>query len=519
MAAHWLSALARAHALTFDFEYDARFFSLIDVASADLSPPATSWWGSGDAEGNLTIFTAGSYALDPSEEHLVHEGSANTWSLGNAQGNAITGNSGLNLIFGGAGNDTLNGAEGNDILVGGRDADTYLFTATPGAANADLVLDFRTAEDAVVIDGLTHPDTGPSGTLSENDGRFHAAPGASSGLDEDDRFIYDTSTGELWYDADGCKPGAAELIATFQGAPSLRAADITVINGRHPNLALTGTEDHDTLAGGLGDDTLAGLGGDDSLDGGEGADLLLGGDGNDVLDARDGAGLEALDNLSGGAGDDLLLGGLHYVIFGGAGNDTLQGASSDLMLDGLIYDEMYGEEGDDVLIAGQTFGSILFMDGGAGNDTLIADVDGYAFGFSMSGGEGDDALYGGQSGPLTGGAGADAFHFTESAEYPAQYFSNITDFASGLDSIVLHAEGFAGIGELGHLSQDDARFHAVPYGEAPQAHDEDDRFVFYSPFGWGGELYYDEDGSGEAAARLIAVIEGQALAATDILIV
>jgi hypothetical protein len=41
--------------------------------------------------------------------------------------------------------------------------------------------------------------------------------------------VYNTSTGSLYYDADGSGAGAAILVATFQGNPAIAATDITVI--------------------------------------------------------------------------------------------------------------------------------------------------------------------------------------------------------------------------------------------------------------------------------------------------
>jgi Ca2+-binding RTX toxin-like protein len=41
--------------------------------------------------------------------------------------------------------------------------------------------------------------------------------------------IYNTSTGQLYYDADGSGAGASQLIATLSGAPGLTATDIAVI--------------------------------------------------------------------------------------------------------------------------------------------------------------------------------------------------------------------------------------------------------------------------------------------------
>jgi Ca2+-binding RTX toxin-like protein len=493
MAAQWFSPLAR-------------WFHLFKASAWDLAPPATSWSSSNDGYGIDTIFTAGSYALQPNEENVVHLGTANTWSLGNGLANSITGNSGLNIMFGGDGNDTLNGAEGNDILIGGSGADKFLFAAAPGAANGDRILDFTSGTDQVVVDGLVHADTGPSGALTASDGRFWAASGAVSGHDEDDRIIYNTDSGDLWYDADGSGDGAAQLIATLHGAPALAATDIAIVNGRFPQLHLVGTADNDTLTGGAGDDTLEGMGGDDSLVGAAGLDSLLGGDGNDTLDGTDGAGLYGVDTLSGGAGDDLLLGGLHYELWGGDGNDTLQGGTSDVMLEGIVYERVHGGAGDDLLIAGRTYGSVIFMEADEGNDVLIADVGGLAFGFSMNAGEGDDSLYGGNSGSMYGGRGADSFFFTESLEYPAMQYSNIEDFQSGVDKIVLEASAFADIGVPGNFAENDPRFRAVESGDL-LAQDTDDRIIHFIPT---GDLYYDPDGSGEAAARLIVKLQAWA---------
>jgi Ca2+-binding RTX toxin-like protein len=41
--------------------------------------------------------------------------------------------------------------------------------------------------------------------------------------------IYNTSTGALYYDADGNGSGAAQLVATLTTIPSLSATDIAVI--------------------------------------------------------------------------------------------------------------------------------------------------------------------------------------------------------------------------------------------------------------------------------------------------
>ena len=47
--------------------------------------------------------------------------------------------------------------------------------------------------------------------------------------DADDRIIYDSATGKLFFDADGSGAGAAVLFATLDAGLALTASDFTVI--------------------------------------------------------------------------------------------------------------------------------------------------------------------------------------------------------------------------------------------------------------------------------------------------
>ena len=187
-------------------------------------------------------------------------------------------------------------AQATDTLDGGHEfggsqgTDVYLFTATPGAANADLIRQFISGEDKIRLDANVMTNLGASGNFTSGDARFYSAAGATGGHDADDRVIYNTSTLELFYDADGSGAGGAQLIATFWNTGTLVATDIAVdngtvagpINGTGGNDSLTGTAGSDTINGLGGNDTLRGLGGDDVLDGGDGIDSLDGGVGNDT---------------------------------------------------------------------------------------------------------------------------------------------------------------------------------------------------------------------------------------------
>ena len=127
------------------------------------------------------------------------------------------------------GNDTLSGMGGNDTLIGGLGQDSFVFAAAPGATNVDFISDFVSATDKAAFDNAVFTALGADGNFGAGDARFASGAGFTSGRDASDRVVYNTTTGQLFYDADGSGAGAAQLVATFQGNPAIAATDITVI--------------------------------------------------------------------------------------------------------------------------------------------------------------------------------------------------------------------------------------------------------------------------------------------------
>ena len=382
------------------------------------------------------------------------------------------------LLHGGAGNDTITideggaslvGGEGNDVLTGAddfsgdRQINSFVFDVAPGAANADLIDRFEAGQDKIVLDGNVHSNIGPSGNFTAGDARFFAGAGASSGQDASDRVIYNTITGELWYDADGNGAGSAQLIATVEGAPALSASNISVINGAASGGAvINGTSGSDTLQGGAGNDTLNGLGGNDTLVGSGGSDFYEGGAGSDTLDLR----------------------ATNVGVTVDFGSGTISGSFSGTFVS---MERVLSGNGADILL-GAAGGQTLSARGG--DDTL-------------AGGAGNDALW--------GGGGADAFVFREMGTANAD---QIGDFSSGSDKLHLDDAAFTAIGAMGNFAAADARFKANSSGTAT---DTNDRVVFNTST---GQLYYDADGSGSGAAQLIATVQsGATVAATDIMVI
>src|SRR3954468_21852665 len=182
----------------------------------------------------------------------------NDFLAGNGDNDFINGGAGNDTIFGDAGNDQVEGGAGNDSVSGGSGQDTILFREF-GAANADTVASYDANWDRVQLDIAGFTAIGATGRFSAGDVRFFAGAGATSGHDGDDRIVYNTSTGQLFYDADGNGAGASQLIATFQGAPNITATDINSFGMATPTPTPTGT-----INGTSGDDTLIGTSGPDT---------------------------------------------------------------------------------------------------------------------------------------------------------------------------------------------------------------------------------------------------------------
>jgi serralysin len=97
---------------------------------------------------------------------------ANRALAGNAP-DVLFGDDGNDIVIGGNANDTIVGGAGNDILAGAQGADQFVFsTSAPGN---DLIVDFDTTQDLVVLSGfgsgfdpLARLSATPSGSTTMN---------------------------------------------------------------------------------------------------------------------------------------------------------------------------------------------------------------------------------------------------------------------------------------------------------------------------------------------------------------
>ncbi|WP_198328333.1 calcium-binding protein [Methylovulum psychrotolerans] len=320
-------------------------------------------------------------------------------------------------------------------------------------------------------------------------------------------------------------------------------------------------DSHDIIYGLAGNDVLSGLGGNDTLYGADGNDSLMGGLGNDVLDGGTGfdvaqyytatagvtvnlaltvsqntagAGWDTLrniekvngsaynDTLTGNAADNILLGGAgNDVLYGGDGNDSLMGGLGDDVLDGgagsnvaQYYTATAGVTVNLALTVSQntagagwdTLRNIEKVNGSAYNDTLT----GNAADNILLGGAGNDVLDGGLGADvLVGGAGKDSFLFDTALNSANR--DVITDFSTTDDAIQLDHHIFTGL-NTGSLAA--TAFKVIGGSNVIDSNDH----ILYNIVS--GGVFYDADGSGVAAAVLVALIgRGLNVSAADFTVV
>ncbi|MGO4705996.1 hypothetical protein AB4072_09500 [Microvirga sp. 2MCAF38] len=142
-------------------------------------------------------------------------------------------------------------------------------------------------------------------------------------------------------------------------------------------------------------------------------------------------------------------------------------------IENVVTERITGTAGDDLIKSG------------AGKDRL-------------NGGDGNDTLSGGlEADQLTGGNGNDVFLFD--SRLNATNIDTIVDFVAGTDKIHLARSMFAAFAE-GDVNKT-LSANAFVLGTAAQ--DADDRIIYNAAT---GQLLYDRDGSGAAAAQVFAIL-------------
>ncbi len=515
----------------------AGFASIQIDTPAGLSAPALATPGLG-----MTLLASGTAtALDlsaalntggtPRGVALITSTDAETITLGD--GNDTVAAGGGDVIATGGGSDTVNVLTAGPLtLLTGDGDDTVSYTP---ALNPEAVLDGGTGTDSLQATGSLQGATLSGFEILLTGGGVTARAGQLQGF----RSIRYSDT----------QPSASVTLhlAATGAATQLDLQAKLLIGHVGAAIRLTGSADDESLTTSAGDDTVDGGAGNDVLTTGGGADLIsdrLGsaltvsaGKGNDVIDIAGTA--FSSGTIDGGLGTNTLIAGnatlsslilknLQVLETGGesvrsmaaqlesftriqssagpvvlslmsSGAATTLDLSRELGLNGLRSAVLQGSDDAEAVTTGAANDSI---NGGAGRDMLAGGAGsdllcGGAGADTLFGGKGDDTLSGdGGLDQMFGGAGADSFWLHPTKPIDAD---GIRDFAPGEDHILLSRAEFGAFDRSadGSVPVSDW-FLANANGVAGNG---TDRLLYDTTL---GRLYFDSDGSGPQAARLIA---------------
>ncbi|WP_255359228.1 VCBS domain-containing protein, partial [Rhizobacter sp. Root1221] len=173
--------------------------------------------------GSGTVFNTGAAGLG-SDTYSGFEG-----VIGTAFADTLTGSASADQLRGGVGNDVINGLAGDDRIVGGAgadtltggtDNDTFVFDSAPNAV--DSITDFNASGLAASGDLLELSlatfmalTTASGSTLLSSDFASSNGGGAADTVGAAVHVIYDSTTGNLYYDSDGLGAGNRTLVASL----------------------------------------------------------------------------------------------------------------------------------------------------------------------------------------------------------------------------------------------------------------------------------------------------------------
>ena len=145
---------------------------------------------------------------------------------GNNFAQSIIGNNGDNKLSGKDGDDFLFGRKGEDKLDGGDGKDSFVFNTKLGATNIDTIKHYVKADDTMLLENTVFTELTTLGKLTKS--AFYASA-TGQAHDFNDRILYETDTGKLFYDRDGLGNAAAVQFAVLSGHPTIGHGEFVII--------------------------------------------------------------------------------------------------------------------------------------------------------------------------------------------------------------------------------------------------------------------------------------------------
>ena len=136
---------------------------------------------------------------------------------------AVFGSTGSGVVEGISGGEVLAGGLSDSILIGGSDGDTFGYDTAPKSSNTgDSIADFISGLDRMQPDSRIFSLVAEDGVLGE---AFCRSATMGIAEEENDYFLYSTTSGGLRYDAGGSGQGVAVDFASLMNKPAVTAGD------------------------------------------------------------------------------------------------------------------------------------------------------------------------------------------------------------------------------------------------------------------------------------------------------
>jgi Ca2+-binding RTX toxin-like protein len=160
---------------------------------------------------------------DKSIEVSVDSTNGNANVKGSIENDSLQGGTGQDTLSGNKGDDLIIGRAGNDLLTGGQGKDSFYFDHPN--QGIDTITDFDVSQDLIKVSGNNFGSGLVAGdTIDSSQFRI-----GSAATDTSDRFIYNSSNGALWFDADGNGSIAPIQIATLGTGLEFTQENISVV--------------------------------------------------------------------------------------------------------------------------------------------------------------------------------------------------------------------------------------------------------------------------------------------------
>ena len=152
----------------------------------------------------------------------------NLFAIESGAGFTVTNTGNATSINGSQFADTLIGGAGNDTLIGGAGSDKFAFKVAASSKNIDTLSDFTVSDDKIQLSKTVFKGFSAVGVISDTS--FLSGAGKTSAMTTAQKLIYDSSSGKLYYDADGSGKIAAIQIALIGNKADLTSSSFEIIS-------------------------------------------------------------------------------------------------------------------------------------------------------------------------------------------------------------------------------------------------------------------------------------------------